>query len=190
MRFLVAGFVLAAVIVFSTQTNLIQRFNRRRIKRLQDPVTQPVPVKTRRENSTLASIESPTTRKADLPVNAPAQLIRISESGNPIPQRSIPLIRREITLGGDPQQALCILDSATVNPLHARIYQKSDGEFYIADSDSIAGTWVNYDQVNQEGQKLEHCDIIHFGLMAFRFELKNPTWVRKPKVTPYITDEI
>ncbi len=186
----VAALVLTLVILFTSQRNPFYRLKLLRERINRDPLTQPVAVMESRRASTYASVATPTVRKAAAPVNAPAKLIRLSEDGNPLPQRMIPLIRRETTLGSDPQQALCVLDSGAVNPLHARIVQDNEGQFFVFDDGSTAGTWVNFNQVTGEGKKLEHSDVIHFASMAFRFELREPNCIRQPTVTPYKTDEL
>ena len=52
----------------------------------------------------------------------------------------------------------------------------------VADAGSIAGTWVNFEPVGKEGHLLQHGDVVHFGQLAFRFELKDPPAVVKPKI--------
>lgn len=183
----VAALVLAAVIVLSSQRNIF-RLALKRLRRTRDPLKQQVYSDTTRRRPPPAALDSPTVRKPAPGANAPAKLVRLSGDGNPIPQRVIPLIRREITLGADPQQALCVLDSPTVSPLHARIFQDDNGCFFVEDKDSTAGTWLNYNQVCNGNSRLEHSDILHFGLMAFRFEVNQPTSVRKLTVTPYQAD--
>jgi hypothetical protein len=183
----VAALILVLVILLSSQRNTL-RAAVNRFRRSNDPVKQQVTIRTEQRKKNSAALDSPTVRKVPEPVNAPAKLVRLSEDGNPIPQRVIPLIRRETTLGADPQQAVCVLDSPTVSPLHARIRQDDTGCFYVDDAGSIAGTWVNYDPVCEHTTRLEHSDIVHFGLMAFRFEINQPTSVRKPTVTPYQAD--
>jgi hypothetical protein len=183
----VAALILVLVIVLNSQRNIF-RTAVNRFRRSNDPVKQEVIIRTEQRKRNSAALDSPTVRKTPSTVNAPAKLVRLSEDGNPIPQRVIPLIRRETTLGADPQQAVCVLDSPTVSPLHARICQDDSGCFYVEDAGSTAGTWVNYDPVCEHTTRLEHSDIVHFGLMAFRFEINQPTSVRKATVTPYQAD--
>lgn len=183
---LVAALVLAVVILYNSQKNVLSLVTKR-IRRSKDPVRQQVLIDDGKRKNT-SSLNSPTIRKPQDSINAPAKLVRLSEDGNPIPQRVIPMIRRETTMGSDPQQAICVLDSPAVSPIHARIFQDDSGKFFIEDAGSIAGTWVNYNPVDQNGTGLEHSDIIHIGLIAFRFEFNQPTCVRKLTVTPYQTD--
>ncbi|MCE5209029.1 MAG: FHA domain-containing protein [Chloroflexi bacterium] len=183
-----AAVVLGLVIYFTSQSSG-KRVAKKRHPAKNDPLTQPVLMGTNRRKATRAVINSPTIRKPPEPSNVPARLVRLSEDGMPVPERVISIIRRETSLGSDPQTAICVLDNPSVSANHARIYQNSEGQFFVADAGSVAGTWVNYDPVNENGCKLVHCDIIHFGLMAFRFELSNPDCIRKPIISPCQTDK-
>jgi predicted component of type VI protein secretion system len=55
--------------------------------------------------------------------------------------------------------------------LHARLIRLAAGHYQLRDQGSVAGTWVNYQQVPEEGQILKHGDLIHIGRSAFRFRL-------------------
>jgi hypothetical protein len=48
----------------------------------------------------------------------------------------------------------------------------------------VAGTWVNFKLVPPSGTQLEHADIIHVGLVGFRFNLTKPDRLRTIVVTP------
>jgi hypothetical protein len=128
---------------------------------------------------------SPTWPLAAARSSAPAQLVRISENGHPLPDQTLPITHGEITLGSDPRQATCVFDLPSVNGLHARLFQTPENDYYLADCGSVAGTWVNYVLVPSKGIQLEHGDLIQIGRAAFRFELSNPTQIRQPHVTEY-----
>jgi hypothetical protein len=147
-----------------------------------DPVTQPVPIAQDAPRKTGDHLSANWPRAAS---NAavPARLVGIAEAGSPIPRATILLTRPEITLGSDPKQAIQVLDNPSVDGLHARLFQSPEGDFYIADAGSVAGTWVNYAPVAREGVRLEHGDLIHLGRVSFRFELTNPRRIRQPVVT-------
>ena len=120
------------------------------------------------------------------PSQAPlAQLVRLSENNQPLPGSPIAISIREVTIGRNPIEATCVLESPSVDGLHARLCQSEDGSFILKDEGSIAGTWVNYAPVSREGVHLEHGDLVHFGKIAFRFELGHPVHIRKPQVKPY-----
>ena len=88
-------------------------------------------------------------------------------------------------MGSDSVKSMVVLDSPTVDGLHARVFQSFDGEYLLADTGSIAGTWLNYAPVSTQGAHLQHGDLIHIGRMAFRFELRNASGLRQPQVMPY-----
>ena len=98
------------------------------------------------------------------------------------PGSPILLNEKEITFGTDPVQSLYVLDDSSLAPRHARILQAEDGQFLVADAGTIAGTWVNFEPVGQEGHPLQHGDVVHFGQLIYRFELKDPPPVTEPKI--------
>ncbi len=172
-------------------------FDRSRAARQKDPVTQPVttPVE-RKPRKQPVPIDRPTwPRQATASLSAPAWLVRLPENGEsfsainsaqspaaPAAAVSIPINRREITLGRDPRQAVCFIDSSSVSELHARILHSSDGGYILSDAGSVAGTWVNYAPVSSQGVRLEHGDLIQLGRVSFRFELSTPPQPVKPVV--------
>jgi hypothetical protein len=167
--------------------SLLQRFQQRKL--YQDPVTQPVIIPqdagdTRRS----AAAPAPTTPRPRANMNAPARLVRLTGDGHALTNNVFLLTHSEITLGCDPGQAICVIDSSSIEGLHARIVRTSDGSFYVSDAGSVAGTWVNYAPVSKNGAKLEHGDILHLGRVSFRFEYSSPTYIKKPVVEPYQGD--
>ncbi len=177
-----AGFVLLFVLLLGGQLH-IPTFKKAREtrKRQLDPVTQPVP----------AAIEPPSTprnnpfpwlrRKAGAP---PAYFARLAADGSPQPGDPIGLAAQEMTFGTDPTQALVVLDHPSISSLHARLRRDEQGHFTLYDQNSIAGTWVNYDAIPQDGCLLKHGDVVHFGEMTYRFVLTKPPVKTKPVITP------
>jgi hypothetical protein len=109
-----------------------------------------------------------------------AYLIQFSEAekgGNPAP---IPLTVERIIFGRDPFKAGIVLKAPSVEPVHARL-EREGATYRLSDAGSVAGTWVNYTPISQEGTLLEHGDLIHIGRVGFRFTL--PASIRKPTVT-------
>jgi predicted component of type VI protein secretion system len=94
-----------------------------------------------------------------------------------------------MTFGNDPVQASHVLDDASIAPLHARLRQTDDGGYLLLDNNSIAGTWVNYDLIPREGHRLAHGDVVHFGQLMYRFTLRVPPPIQRPKVTVLILEE-
>jgi hypothetical protein len=182
--------ILASLLVALTALALTLVFSRRGRSGKQptrqeqiDPLTQPVPIPQDRSRSRSAAVERPSWPVAAAGVPAPARLVRLSENDRqPVPGSSIPLLRRQITFGSDPSQAIYVLDSPSVSPLHARMNQGEDGAFSLSDAGSVAGTWVNFAPVSGAGVRLEHGDLIHFGRLLYRFESTHPV-LSEPVVT-------
>ncbi|MEW6718753.1 MAG: FHA domain-containing protein [Chloroflexota bacterium] len=118
-----------------------------------------------------------------------AHLIPLDSDNQPTRAPSIPIIAREVTLGSDPQQAIVVLNHPSVAGLHARLQRQGEDTFYLMDAGTIAGTWINYQSISKEGLLLRHGDIIHFGLVGFRFRLTNPPELFKPVIIPLEEDE-
>jgi len=187
---LAAALAVGGVLIFvgrkrkTPQPPLITRGKPTNRKPAKDPVTQPVPIRQERPYLSAGNL-SPTWPQALMSQQAPARLVRLSDSGNPLPKNAIPLNRPEVTLGSDPKLSIQVLENPSVDGLHARLYHTGEGDYQLADAGSVAGTWVNYAPVSKEGVRLEHGDLIQLGRVAFRFELSNPNRLRQPVVTPY-----
>jgi hypothetical protein len=185
-----AGILLLGILLRG-RTNIVLFPKRRQARqRFEDPLTQPVPVameppvsatkksKTQPRKMIEKLQSKPVTRLAE----APAYLIRLTNGGEPASGVPIPLAEKDITFGTDPVQSKYVLDDPSISPLHARIKQTEDGNFIIYDHGSIAGTWVNYEPITREGLRLAHGDRIHFGQMAYRFDLRQPPAEPEPRV--------
>ncbi len=173
--FILAGIILGLVLFFAGRRR--SGVEGRRADR--DPLTQPVPGQKdgrSRDNSL------PWKRGTSVPG---AVLVPLGENNIPVDSSTaLPLIGSEITFGRDPSLAAFVLDSPTVDNLHARMHC-TGGVYVLADNSSVAGTWVNYAPISREGLRLEHGDIIHFGRLAFRFLLNQPGQTRQPTVRAY-----
>ncbi len=88
----------------------------------------------------------------------------------------------ELTLGRDPNQATLVLDDPSVDALHARLSRSDSGAFRIIDQGSIAGTWVNYTPVPEDGAILQHGDLLHLGRVCLRFTLRQPAYIPQPHI--------
>jgi hypothetical protein len=196
-----AGLVLTLVLVLTSTQRRARRKRQQVDKRLlKDPVTQPVTISQDHKRPAwgqsaakkAAQGKPPSTGAGPArsistwsnPIwprgnnsNVPARLVALDENEQPITGGAILLARQEITFGTNPQRATQVLDSPTVNELHARLYRDPDGGFFLADQNSIAGTWINYAPVNSSGARLEHGDLLHIGKVMFRFEMTNPPQV-------------
>jgi hypothetical protein len=153
---------------------------------MKDPVTQPVDIQQDqpRKGKDVAS-ESPSWPRPSPNRNAPAWLVRLDENNQPVTGNTIPVLRRETTFGSSPQQASYVIPSPSVSGLHARLTLTRDGDYLLADTNSVAGTWVNFSPVSTAGVIVQHGDIIHLGQIGFRFEMANPSHVRAPQLSEY-----
>jgi pSer/pThr/pTyr-binding forkhead associated (FHA) protein len=185
----VSASVLVLVMLLGNRRNVhTRKQGKKRVTRRSDPLTQPVQTRlsTRKVQPRPAiTPESPTRQRPVAQANAPARLIRLSENELPVQGQNIDLNRRELTFGTDPQQSICVLDSTSVNALHAHLVQVAEGDFVLSDANSVAGTWVNYAPVPKTGLQLRHGDLIHFGRLAFRFEMNNPPGMQQATISTY-----
>jgi hypothetical protein len=153
-----------------------------------DPVTQPVANVQPAEEpenflTRLARRFSPARWTQHKQVEQPvAYLIGLSAAGEPRPENVRNINAKDVLFGSDPGQANIVLEEPSVESIHAHLWQTGNDDFYLADQDSVAGTWINYAPVSKEGSKLEHGDLIHIGRMGFRFTKSHPTQMRRPVV--------
>jgi hypothetical protein len=118
-------------------------------------------------------------------VVAPARAYLIPLVGFDEPTIPAPLqiTTDDISLGSDPHSTSLVIDDPSIEGVHAQI--RLDGTSYlITDAGTVAGTWVNYEQVASSGTHLRHMDIIHLGRIGFRFQLSEPGQLSRIIVTP------
>jgi hypothetical protein len=139
-----------------------------------DPLTQPVHPERRRTGLHLGW--KPAVKQSE------AYLVRLKDDGQPVTAPPIPISTAEVIFGSDPIQATYILDDPSVSPLHARLKEKG-GQYFLSDEKSVAGTWVNYEQLTAP-RSLRHGDVIHFGRLSYRFMLRTPPELLTLSVTP------
>lgn len=183
----VAAGALVAVLWLSGKRGWFSKAERlRRVKKLKDPVTQPVNIQQDQPRKLKdAAAESPSWPRPSPNRQSPAWLVRLDEANQPVTGNTIPILRRETTFGSSPQQASCVIPSPSVSGLHARLSQTREGTYLLADTSSVAGTWVNFSPVSNSGVILHHGDIIHLGQIGFLFELANPGHVPTPQLSEY-----
>ncbi len=174
-----AGLILLSIL-FGSRMQLSRRKRKTQRRQFADPLTQPVSAVTEPPSG---KKKTPRRAMPDQVTEAAAWLIRLNPDGTPAPVSLIPVASPEVTLGTDPVQSAIILDEPALSPLHARIRQ-SGAEYVIFDQNSVAGTWVNYNMVTQEGYPLKHGDRVNFGHLSYRFELKDPPIISEPFITP------
>lgn len=169
-----AGLVLLLILFLGSLRSALAR--RRKSRRAAgDPLTQPVP-------AIVEPITDRIKRGHAKPADASAWLQRLTSDLTAAPVSPIPLAEKEITFGSDPVESTYVLDDPSLDPRHARLTQTEDGAYLLADAGTIAGTWVNFEPLGKEGHLLQHGDVIHFGQLTFRFELKNPPPAAEPRI--------
>ncbi len=154
-----------------------------------DPLTQPVavPLEETAPSKPKKTRRTPVRKKAAAALTvteALASLVPLNGNGEPAKADSIPLSEKELLFGADPLQATLLLENPSVSGLHARLKHTEDNGFVLTDSGSVAGTWVNYEPVPPEGQRLQHGDVVHFGQLTYRFQMRTPVTASEPKVVP------
>jgi hypothetical protein len=180
----VTGIILI-VILLTGRLRIRSRSERRADrKRNTDPVTQPVQIRQAEPPSKRKQATRLPWPRADRWQNAPAHLTRLGANGEPVTGSPIGLSEKETTFGIDPVQAEHVLDHPSIDALHARLKQTAGGDFMLFDDNTVAGTWINYDPISRDGHILKHGDVVHFGLLMFRFSLKNPPADAEPKIIP------
>ena len=110
------------------------------------------------------------SKQTSLPIEA--YLIPINTEGHE--GELIPLTGVEFIFGSDPSMTSAPLLDPSVAGIHARLTRQAAGDYLLRDQGSIAGTWINYELVSDEGYLLKHGDIIHIGRQVFRFRLPTP----------------
>jgi FHA domain len=186
---LLAAVILLSVLYFARRRNVVKEKREER-RAYRDPLTQPVPIR---------QVESPQAKPAEQPaessrdkigwafskLKAPARLVRLDAEGKTVRGGTIPLDKDEVTFGRDAKRVTAAIENPSVSGLHARYFRSSDDQYMLADAGSVAGTWINYVPASMEGVSMQHGDLIHFGKVAFRFEMSNPPKQNRLRIVPY-----
>jgi hypothetical protein len=114
---------------------------------------------------------------------ARAYLIPLVGFDEPTIPDPLQITAEDISLGCDSQLANLVIIDPSIEGLHARIHIEGKS-FLITDAGTVAGTWVNYEQVALTGVRLRHMDIIHLGRIGLRFQLSEPGQLPKIIVSP------
>jgi pSer/pThr/pTyr-binding forkhead associated (FHA) protein len=114
-----------------------------------------------------------------------AWLVPLNDRFETLRAKAIPLTRQELVIGKDSQQSGLVIPSPAMSDVHARLTRDNLGDFWLADNNSIAGTWVNYAPLSSQGLRLRHGDLVHFANNAYRFELTAPPPDREPQLITY-----
>jgi hypothetical protein len=162
---------------------------REQMRQRKDPVTQPVQF-TRSPPSRVKTLIVQwkalipwINQKSEPKRTALAYLIPLVGFDDPTIPASLQITEEEVVLGSSPSQASLVITDPSIESLHARI-SHARNLFRITDLGSMAGTWVNFEQVAPAGQYLDDMDIIHLGRIGLRFKLSSPVHQRKIIVEP------
>lgn len=83
---------------------------------------------------------------------------------------NIPLSSGNIAIGRDPKLVQVKFSHKSVSRLHARILEKG-GVYQLYDEGSASGTYINFEQISLQPQRLNDSDDIHFGQVHVRFHV-------------------
>lgn len=148
-----------------------------------DPLTQPPPPPKAEKGNKNRRLPMPAAwRQTSKRVRTTAHLARLNGEGLSHIGTPIPLTGEEMTFGADPVKAAYVLDDPSISALHAILSQTEDGHFILKDQTSVAGTWINLENISREGKVLAHGDVIHFGTMRYQFMLEKAPRKGKPQV--------
>lgn len=167
---LIAGTVLIVAIVFVGKKQSFWREQTKLRKRFVDPVTQPVKI-----NQDGSGKKKAAGGKHSAGKQVEAMLVPLNDQFEPNRQKTVVLDKKEWLIGSDEKQARLVIKNAAVDSTHARLIRGHTGEYWLSDRNSIAGTWVNFKPISNNGIKLKHGDLIHFAKACYRFELSHPT---------------
>ena len=182
---LTTGAVLVVAVVLAGRRRNDWREKSAAREKRTDPLTQPVAIRQEIPRSSPVKYDNyPKTSGQAVS----AWLVPLNERFEVIRSKAIPLNQPELIIGRDAKKAGLVIPSAAMAGVHARLTHKSNGEFWLADNGSEAGTWVNFTPVSTQGMRLQHGDLIHFARNAYRFELINPPEDREPQLISYNGD--
>jgi hypothetical protein len=131
-------------------------------------------VRQRSEEKTRASLRG----KLDTSM-IEGELVPVTRTAN-----RVQLIGKDVVLGRDSSLSAVHLDDPSVEGLHARLTRLANGHYLVRDQGSIAGTWVNYQPVPEEGQTLRHGDLLHLGRVVYRFHRRDHPIQREILINP------
>jgi hypothetical protein len=97
---------------------------------------------------------------------------------------AVRLMGVDLLLGRDAALCTVHIDDPSVDGMHARLIRQVGGTYLLRDQGSVAGTWVNGEEVGADGRRLRHGDLIHLGRVGFRFRLANEPPPRPVRVSP------
>ncbi|HDD54788.1 MAG TPA: FHA domain-containing protein [Chloroflexi bacterium] len=105
---------------------------------------------------------------------SPYRLIPVSDLSQQLFTEPLQINDPVITLGNSAREDVIRIQHPSITADHARISLQKENQYQITDLGSIAGTWINYQQIAPASPHiLKDGDIINIGEAAFRFQIKN-----------------
>lgn len=177
---ILSGSILIIAIVLVGKRKAFFREQAAKRKRAIDPLTQPVKIKQADERS------KPSGKKPPIPAKkVEALLIPLNAHYEPDRKKTVALDKKEWVIGSDAKQARLVILNSSLDDVHARLSYTAQGDYWLRDQNSIAGTWVNFTPISTKGVKLRHGDIVHFAKAMYRFEFSHPTEDREIQIFTY-----
>jgi hypothetical protein len=178
---LVAGMVLLVAIILVGKRKTFWKEQSAARNRRTDPVTQPVKIK----QESIYNKKSGDQKTQSTGKQVDAMLVPVNDSFEPNRQKTVALDKKEWIIGSDPLQSRLVIANCALDSVHARLVRRAQGDYWLSDQNSIAGTWVNFTPITTKGVKLRHGDLIHFAKAIYRFELTHPTEDREIEIITY-----
>ncbi|HEY9122223.1 MAG TPA: FHA domain-containing protein, partial [Brevefilum sp.] len=145
---LIAGTILIVAIVFVGNKQSFWREQTKLRKQMIDPVTQPVKINQDGGGKKKGAGGNPSAGK-----QVEAMLVPINDQFEPDRKKTVVLDKREWVIGSDEKLARLVIKNAALDSLHARLARHHSGEYWLRDQNSIAGTWVNFKPISNNGIK-------------------------------------
>jgi hypothetical protein len=142
-----------------------------------DPLTQQVLIPNETGGLTQNSI-SPEPR--ELTKVFTTELPRLVWAGKklaPMGMEMILLNKPEMLVGRNKKQCQIMLKLPSIEKIHALITTSVEGKVKIANRSTKNGTWVNFAPVSPQGANIQPGDLVHFGKVAFRFEINQTSQI-------------
>lgn len=114
-----------------------------------------------------------------------AELKLLNQEMQPVGDPPIQLEDTPISWGRDQDRVSICMDDDTLNDYHCDITRTEDGDYLLKDHNTIAGTWINYSPVPENGHRLKHGDVIQVGDLTYRYEENPPRSQTPVEVKPY-----
>jgi hypothetical protein len=104
----------------------------------------------------------------------PYRLIPVNDITRQLFPEPIQINQPVVTFGKSNLKGGVQINHPSITPEHARISTQGDNIHQITDLGSVAGTWINYQEIpSSSPHVLKDGDIINIGEAAFRFQVKN-----------------